>query len=74
MGPLGKTQVGVLRALITSPYGNGDWMWENHSTTERILRSLAKRGLVTIESSEFGALIRADITDAGRIAYNMRYG
>lgn len=72
---LGDRQVGVLRALVTSgPYhANGGWVWTNSSTTSAILRSLAKRGLVTVIMFDTvgpwkNHVKAASINDAGRAA------
>lgn len=54
MTPIGDTQRSVLRALagrdeprrFRRPYPGGGWVWDNHSTTVRILDRLVIRGLV----------------------------
>ena len=43
---LGRIQEGVLRALLEHGGYPGSWVWDTHSHTEKVLESLAKRGLV----------------------------
>lgn len=70
--PLGRNQIGVLRALADNgPYvgHNGPWYWTNASTTSRILISLAHRGLVIANVDAKGKHVRsASINDFGRAA------
>lgn len=47
MRSMGKNQRNVLRALRDHRVWPGGWIWENRSTTVKILDSLVKRGLVT---------------------------
>ena len=44
--PLGKNQQGCLDALRRNGPFPGGWVWDNTSTTVRILESLVERGLV----------------------------
>jgi hypothetical protein len=54
MRPLGGNQKSILRSLVYDympgssdrPYPGGGWVWDNHSTTVRLLESLVRRGLV----------------------------
>ena len=77
MTKLGKTQLGVLRAL-SGGYGNGQgdrpwpgrgWTWSTSSETRRILESLERRGLVTVTGENRGLMgdfRQWHINDAGR--------
>lgn len=77
--PLGKTQIGVLRALAgrtdlsdrPRPYPGGGWIWDTPSHTVRILESLTGRGLVDVTGEHRGIMgdfRRWHINDAGREA------
>jgi len=64
---LGRTQRGVLNALAREPWPGG-WLWQNTSTTVRVLNSLVKRGLASHTGDARFAYGRYRITEAGREA------
>jgi len=64
MRKLGSIQLDVLKSLIRYGGYPGGWYWTNHSTTERHLNRLVKRGLVAVTASKFGDFWKA--TDLGR--------
>ncbi len=47
--PLGKNQRTTLKSLAYHGSWPGGWVWENTSSTVRILDSLVKRGLVDMD-------------------------
>lgn len=75
---LGENQQGCLRALEESGDYPGRWMWDNNSSTVRILDSLVRRGLAeayTVPSSWPGETrTRYRITDHGRTVLNAMIG
>jgi hypothetical protein len=47
---LGKTQKIILDRLSKDDFHNGcGWIWKNYHETTKILKSLIKRNLVTVE-------------------------
>jgi len=56
MRPLGKTQESVLQCLREhgsfSPFGG--WVWDTWLGTERVLKTLVKRGLVETSVNSHG--------------------
>jgi DNA-binding PadR family transcriptional regulator len=59
---LGTVQLSVLESIAESGrwYRGCGWLWDTHSNTERVLKSLVRRGLVAIEFKQYV------ITEAGR--------
>lgn len=65
MTKLGKNQREVLRALVVHRTWPGGWVWENTSSTTRLLDSLVKRGLVKRTDDERGRLVSYTPTEDG---------
>lgn len=62
--PLGENQIYVLKSMTTTSnawWPGCGWLWDNYSSTVRLMRSLEKRGLVT-ESAYHGS-VRFDLTE-----------
>jgi DNA-binding PadR family transcriptional regulator len=65
--PLGSIQRHVLTSLEREPWPGG-WIWENASTTARVLDSLVKRGLASHTDGGPYRRGRYRITEAGKEA------
>lgn len=68
--PLGEVQKHCLEAMERNAgfwWAGGGWVWENYSRTLKIMRSLAKRDLVT-QTMEGERKERFELTEAGREA------
>lgn len=75
---LGKTQKGVLKALIShgSYHAGCGWCWSTHKGTVKVLETLVKKGLVSADEREVTRTLsiyprtitetQFTITDAGR--------
>lgn len=50
--PLGSTQWGCLVALLDHYVYPGVWVWDTHSHMVKVLDSLVKRGLVTVDADK----------------------
>lgn len=57
MRKLGHVQVSVLESLVEhkiwSRRGLGGWLWDTPSNTERVMDSLVKRGLATMNGNTY---------------------
>lgn len=69
---MGPSQIQALQCLVSHGAYPGGWIWDNHSTTVRLLESLVKRGFVERNVPEVTAANRDHvvyrITDNGRVA------
>lgn len=65
MTKLGKNQQGVLECLVESGKWPAGWIWENDSTTTRLLDTLVKRGLAVRNATVGDRLIDYRPTNDG---------